>query len=391
MSRIFAKRSAPCGRQPEPRRRRPASRSLFLELIGTAFFLLPCLGTPQARAEEPVIIQGLADAEGWNTGSDPTYLTRNEGDSASVGRLRLWGFGDFTPRFQGFGLVAVETGKATADQETDYRVEQAYLRAIFGESRHTILQAGKLILPYGNFSRRYLSTSNPLIGTPLNYDVSYPFGVQLNGSAGRFDYMVAVLDSPMWKQRYDSKPESYPRPALAAGVTPLVGFRLGGYATRGPYLSQLSKSEDWLFPEDQLSDFEERAYGLDVQYSVAHFELNGDMTQASMEVPYAGMARGRMYYVEPKYTISPRWYVAARYERGNRPDAVWLFSTNWEAQRQRVHDVEAGFGFRIDPHFVVKASYRAVLDSTPGAPEGNAAAVQLSYTFDINSWFRRPQ
>ena len=382
MSRISAKPTAPSGPRPEPRRHRPASRLVILLL---------CLGASLARSEERVAIQGLADAEGWNTDSDSSYLTRNEGDSASVGRLRLWGYGDFSKHFQGFAMVTVEGGQATARQETDYRVEQAYVRALFGESRTTILQAGKLILPYGNFSRRYLSTSNPLIGTPMNYDISYPFGVQLNGSAGRFDYMVAVLDNPLWKQAYDSQPESYPRPALAAGVTPLVGLRLGGYATRGPYLSQLSKSEDWLFPEDQLADFEERAYGLDLQYSVAHFELNGDMTQASMEVPYAGMARGRMYYVEPRFTISPRWYVAARYERGNRPDAVWLFATSWEAQRQRVHDVEAGLGFRIDPRFLVKASYRAVLDSEPGAPEGNAAAVQLSYNFDVNSWFRRPQ
>jgi hypothetical protein len=338
-----------------------------------------------------VAIQGLADAEGWNTGSDPNYLTRNEGDSGSVGRLRLWGYGDFSQRFQGFTMLAVEGGKATATQETDWRVEQAYLRVLLGESRATILQAGKLILPYGNFSRRYLSTSNPLIGTPLNYEVSYPFGVQLNGSAGRFDYMVAVLDNPLWKQAYDSKPESYPRPALAAGVTPLVGLRVGGYATRGPYLSQLSKSENWLLPEDELADFEERAYGLDLQYSVAHFELNGDLTQASMEVPYAGMARGRMYYVEPKFTISPRWYVAARYERGNRPDAVWLFSTNWEARQQRVHDVEAGFGFRIDPRFLLKASYRAILDRTSGPAEDDAVSVQFSYSFDVNSWFRRQQ
>lgn len=384
MSRIFAKRSRPCVPRPEPRRRRPAGALLLL------LFLLPSLSqAPEARAEERVAIQGLADAEGWNTGSDPTYLTRNEGDSASVGRLRLWGYGDFTERFQGFALVAVEGGQATLEQETDFRVEQAYVRALLGESRRTIVQAGKLILPYGNFSKRYLSTSNPLIGSPMNYVVSYPFGIQVNGSIGRFDYMAAVLDNPLWKQAYDSEPESNPRPALAAGITPIVGLRFGGYATRGAYLSHISQA--WLFPGDHLKDYQERAYGLDVQYSVAHFELNGEMTQSSLEVPYAGTARGRVYYVEPKYTISPRWYVAARYERGNHPDSVWIWTTDWETGRLRVHDVEAGIGFRIDPRFLVKASYRAILDSAPGAPEGNALALQLSYTFDVNSWFRRPQ
>lgn len=385
MSRTYARRTAPCGPRPETRGRRPVGAFLV-------FLLLPALGqAPPAQAEERVAIQGLADAEGWNTGSDPTYLSRNEGDAGSVGRLRLWGYGDFSERFQGFSLLAVEGGKATPTQETDWRVEQAYVRALLGESRSTVLQAGKLILPYGNFSRRYLSTANPLIGAPMNYEISYPFGIQLNGSVGRFDYMAAVLDNPLWKQGYNSQPESDPRPALAAGVTPLTGFRLGGYATRGPYLAQISISDEWLFAGDQLADFEERVYGLDLQYSVAHFELNGEMTQASLEVPYAGTARGRMYYVEPRLTISPRWYVAARYERGNRPDSIWIWDQDWEVGKQRFHDIEAGFGFRIDPRFLVKASYRAILDSASGPGRDDAVAVQFSYNFDVNSWFRRPR
>src|SRR4029453_16525650 len=125
----------------------------------------------------------------------------------------------------------------------------------------------------------------------------------------------------------------------------------------------------------------------------AHFELNAEMTQSRLEVPYAGDARGRVYYAEPKYTFSPRWYGALRYERGEVPEAFWIWDTQWSAEQRRVHDVEAGLGFRITPGLLVKASYRTEIDhgDATGELEGHAAALQLSYTFDINSLFDHPR
>jgi hypothetical protein len=41
----------------------------------------------------------------------------------------------------------------------------------------------------------------------------------------------------------------------------------------------------------------------------------------------------------------------------------------------------------------VKASYRTEIDhgDATGELEGHAVALQLSYTFDINSWLERPR
>jgi len=347
------------------------------------------LADHHALAEERVVVQGLADAEEWNTTSQSAYLSVNEGDRASLGRLRLWAVGEFAPGLQGFALGALEGGSATDNGGTDTKLEQAYLRYSFSAPTRLVIQAGRLSLPYGNFSRRYFSNQNPLIGAPENYFISYPLGLQISGAVKRFDFMVAALDGPLSHQEYDSPTESILRPALAAGVTVMTGFRLGVYATQGPYLSRIS--EGWLLPGVELKDLDERVAGLDVQFSRAHFELNGELTRSRLEVPNAGDATGQVWYVEPKVTFSPRWYGALRWERGEAPFPHWIWATRWAPGQMRINDVEAGAGFRITPDFLVKASYRAEMGKDSAAPEGRAVAVQFSYRFDVNAWIQRPR
>ncbi len=343
-------------------------------------------------AEDRVWMQGLVDAEVWDTDFESGFMTRAEGDPAPLGRLRLWAAGSFTDRLQGFALGRLEGGRASEAGETQVELEQAYLRYSFAAPRRLVLQAGKLSLPYGNFARRYFSSDNPLIGNPLSYYLSYPLGIQVNGAVARFDYMMAVLDGPLTRQTYLKDPRSSPRPALAAGVTPVTGFRLGAYFTRGAYLSPDART--WLLPGKNLEDFKEKVVGGDLEYGRGHFELNGELTQTRLEVPAAGIARGRIWYLEPKYTFSPRWYAALRWEQGNAPDAHWIWGTRWAALKARVHDLETGVGFRINPRFLVKASHRVELgrdDPGGGGPNGHAVALEFSYRFDLNAWFHRPR
>jgi len=378
----------PDRRSASNRGRAAARRRLSSSALLLTIFLLAWGPSP---AEERVLVQGLTDAEIWYTDPQSTSLSRNEGETASAARLRLWAIGEFRPNLQGFVLGALEGGSGTETGETDTRLEQAYLRYSFEAPKRLVLQAGKLSLPYGNFSRRYFSSQNPLIGTPLNYEISYPLGIQISGAVKRFDFMVAALDGPLTHQEYASPTQSAVRPALSAGVSPLIGFRIGAYFTKGPYLSRIS--EGWLLPGKELGDFHEKLWGLDVQFSRAHFELNGELTQTRLEVPAAGDAWGRSWYVEPKYTFSPRWYAALRWERGDLPHANWIWTTMWSAEQIRVNALEAGIGFRIIPGFLVKTSYRTEIgkQSFGADPEGHALALQLSYSFDVNSWFQRPR
>ena len=357
--------------------------------------LAACMAlSPAFAAADRVLLQGLIDAEVWDTGTQSYYLTRNGGETATQRRLRLWTAAQFTSNFQGFLLGRVEGGDASdyqAGEGTVTELDQAWLRYSFPSRPRFVLQAGKMVEPVGGYTHRYLSSQNPLIGSPANYELSYPYAIQLTGSAGRADFMVAVMDRPVQRQIYLPEPDSSPRPAVSAGITPFTGFRIGAYATRGPYLAR--QVEPLLPSGHSWRDYDQNVVGLDLQFSRGHFELNGEATKSLFQVPGQHDESGIVYYIEPKYTWSPRWFTALRVER-NRNTAVWLpYMAGWFVTDEDAWDLEAGVGFRIDPHALLKASYRverAAEDPTAPYIIDRAIALQLSYGFDVRALLERP-
>ena len=384
-----------CAPRPEtaPRRRRPGAAPAAALVVSFAWALC---AFPARAEEEKFLVGGLLDAEYWSTDDGSRLLSRNDGDPAHAGNLRLWTAGEFVTGLQGFAMGAVEGGPASEEEETDADLEQAFVRYTFRTRTHLRMEAGKLVAPLGNFTRRYLSNVNPLIGSPDSYSVSYPLGVQVLGRVAAFDYSVSVLDRPLVNENY--VPElrsSTPRPAVTLGWTPMVGMRLGGYGTMGPYLSEdvaplLPAGPAW-------DDYEQTVYGFDLTYSRGHFELNGDYARSSYDAPgLSQRLRGTAYYVEPKFTFSPRWFAALRYELNDYPYIQPLSPGIWRTNVTKLSDIEAGIGFRINPDAILKVSYRVdQWDVAPSLkaffPEGHAIAAQLSYTFDVVSWFDRPK
>lgn len=345
---------------------------------------------PMTSAEERLRVEGLLDAEYWNTQGDSRLLQRNEDDPAGVGRLRLWAIGEFMPRFQGFVMGDIEGGDATLEGETEVDLEQAFLRYTFA-TRHLVLDAGKIVTPIGNFPRRYLSSTNPLIGVPAGYSVNYPVGVQISGAAGTFDYRVAVMDRPVVNEAWVPEGDSAIRPAVAAGWTPVVGTRIGAFATRGTYLGE--GIDPFLVPGDRWQDFDQTLYGLDAQFSRGYFEFNGEWTRSGYEVPGVGTVRGIAYFVEPKYTFTPRLFAALRYERNDYAFVLPLYPGGWLGTTAKFASCEVGVGYRILPDLIVKAAYRQdhwYEQDHAFFPDGRSVAVQISYAFDVNSWVRRP-
>jgi hypothetical protein len=343
-------------------------------------------------AEDRILLQGLTDLEVWNTDAESEVFSRADGDTAPLGRLRLWSGVILSRRLDGFAMGTVEGGKAAEEGTTEVYLEQAYLRYTFEAPRRLLIQGGRLTIPFGNFSRRYFSSSNPLIGTPMNYPITYSYGIQLNGGAGRFDYMAAVLNGPVTRQEYLAQTSSAFRPALALGVTPVTGLRFGAYATRGSYLGDDVKPA--LPAGKSTGDYTELVTGFEAQFSRGHFEFNGEFTSSSLETPGTGTGRGHLSYLEPKYTWSPRWFTALRLEQGRTITVEPEIGVPWVQEKEKIRDLEVGAGFRTDPRFVVKASYRTEhlggASATPD-PEGRAFAVQFSYSFDVNSWLSRPR
>jgi len=348
------------------------------------------LATTVALAdEERWTLAGMIDPTLWKTDEGSRLLARNDGDPSADGSLRVWFAAEVTD-----GLQAVVLGElygASNENGVSTELEQAVLRYSFRTRKPLFVEAGSFVTPLGNFSGRYLPTVNPLIGRPTSYGVSYPLGVQVAGSRSRVDFRVAVVDLPLVNERYLPEAGSAPRPAVAVGVTPATGARIGAYFTQGPYLSDAV--EPFLPAGAGWKDFSQRIVGLDLQFSRGHLELNGDWAQSSYDVPTRSDAhRGRAWFAEAKYTFTPRMFAALRVEEN-----LYLFSRplapgTWIASLPTVRDVEVGAGYRLDRLTLVKASVRADRWSVDPAvaadfPNGYAAAVQLVYRFDVRSWF----
>lgn len=361
-------------------------------------FLVGCgigVGPVRAQSADRVAVKGLQDLELFDTDSGSRLLSKNDGDLAGAGRLRLWVASDFGAGFQALLLGAVEGGKASEDENTRTSLEQAFVRYVSPGKTSVMVDVGRIVVPIGNFSKRYYSNVNPLIGEPDAYDVVYPEGVVATGRVSFFDYRVAVIDRPLANKKYVPQGDIAFRPALDLGFTPVTGLRIGGYYTRGTYLGHAVSP--MLPAGTRWRDFDQRVAGLELEFSRGYFELNADLAFASYEVPTrSDIARGKAWFVEPKYTWTPRFYTALRLEANDYPFILPINSSFWVDQNAVFYDVEVGAGWRFTPDLLLKASYRQdrwnVSDSMQSFfPNGHAFALQLSYAFDVRSWLRPPR
>jgi hypothetical protein len=137
----------------------------------------------------------------------------------------------------------------------------------------------------------------------------------------------------------------------------------------------------------------------DLAASVGYLELRAEAGLASYDVPNrAEPIEGLQYYVEGKYTLSPRVFVAARLQRNDYPFIGWVDTGPgtgfWVARKTDFHDEEFGVGYRMTASTLIKASYHQDLWHVNASnqafvrPGGRAFAVQLSQRFDMLNLIR---
>jgi len=282
-----------------------------------------------------------------------------------------------------------ESGEYATTEGSEVALEHAWIRWSLPGSMPLVAQAGRMPQPIGGYSRRYLPHQNPLIGAPVTYDITYPVAIQLTGSAGIADFTVAVSDQPVGHQIWLPRATSAPRPALAAGVTPFTGFRIGAYGTWGPYLSD--GIQEYIPSGHSWDEYDQSVIGFDVSFSRGHFELFAEMTRSMFEMPGDTDERGIVWYIESRYTWSPRWFTALRIERNYQASSWFPYpgTSAWYITDENSWDIEAGGGFRINPGMLIKASYR--VERSTEYPNyvteiDHAIALQFAYSFDVTSW-----
>ncbi len=345
----------------------------------------------RAPAQRGLLLQGIFDAEGWASSATSNLLTRNRGNVAGLGRLQAWGAIEPLPSLVLYAQGEVEFGSGSATSNAKPQSEQFGIR--YGRNERFVLDAGRITPVIWTFAGRHFSTRNPLIGSPDGYSIEYPYGIKLSGEATHADYRVALVSLPTTHVNYQPSPTARLRPAVGFGVTPIVGLRIGASFTAGPYLN--SGLDSVLPTTTPWADYDQRLAAVDFTFSRGYLETHAEGARGSYDVPgRASPITGFTYYGEAKYTLSPRFYVAARVERNKYP-FIRRTTTAWIARLTDFVDGEAGVGVRLTSTTLLKGSYLADRWWVgPGAPGfrgqgGHAFAIQLSQAFDVMGMLER--
>ena len=271
-----------------------------------------------------------------------------------------------------------------------------YARLRPWKSRAIDIQAGQIPPTFGAFARRTYANGNPLIGYPLAYqyltslrpdavpaDVeellrmrargwrpSYRLGDQVHATgmplvtAFRWDTGVQVhagtarlsasgavttgtLSDPRARDNNGGKQISG-----RVQVQPVVGLVLGASAAHGPYLSDTVRD---LLARKTASN--ERALGLDAEYSRDHWLVRGEGVWNRWDVPTLTNPLGAASaFVEGTYKVRPGVFVAARADRLSFSRVISAGQTvTWDAPVTRV---ETGLGVYVRRNLLARGTYQ---------------------------------
>lgn len=321
----------------------------------------------------------ITDGELWSTDSGSRLLTRDDGHLAPLFRVQLFAAGQLGDHWSLHSLTEFETGKATDDGETHVDFDQVELRYV--GSPELIVGVGRFIHPVGAFGARRFSTVNPLIGEPDAYPDAYPWGARVEGDLGSFDYRVAAVTLPVSHPGYIPAPGARLRPAAGAGYSFGPALHLGVSATIGSYLH--SSLQDSVPAGKRWSDYAQRILAFDARFASGYFESHAELALSGYDVPTrASSVDGLSYFLEGKYTWSPRFFTALRLEENTYAFIRAVGVGVWVARDVQMLNGEVGAGYRFSPALLMKVSYRRDRwppDLAVVLPNGHGLALQLSY------------
>jgi hypothetical protein len=335
-------------------------------------------------AAQGVGFELLGAVEGSKTDAGSRLLALNDGNP--VMNAEIYGWFAWQPsrtlRILALGEAYAVTGD---DHELDTELQMLSVR--WWRSRALRIEAGRIVLPIGEFASRRFANVNPLIGAPDTYVSEYPWGGSLSGAVGPVDYVAAAVSLPAINERYTPAPSARLRPVIGAGVSIGPQLRLGLAATHGAYLSsglsaQLPTGSAW-------QDFTQTVVTADLRYSAGRTDTRGEAAWSSYQVPTAAApVRGLGWYLESRVAITPRIFAAARYEDNRYPFVQPVSPAFWVGTATTQMNGEIGLGYRASPDALIKASLRR--DHWPvhsvgdlAFPDGYAVAMQFSLHADV--------
>jgi hypothetical protein len=299
------------------------------------------------------------------------------------------------------------------------------------------IQAGRIPAVFGAYARRYGTSDNPLIGVPLMYQYlvalrpdaiptssdnllfhrglgwllsnyvpnpvpepgvplmttyRWDTGVQAHGATRYVDASLAVTSGTLSNPRVDDDNDGRQWSGRVA-FKPAIGLVLGASAARGEFLDRTIAD----FYKNVLPDahYRQRALGFDAEYSRGYWIVRGELMDTRYNLPIVNRPfitnplRATGGFIEGKYQLTPRYYVAARVDRLTFSNIVGVLEpagqagqpTPWDAPVSRV---EAGVGARVTRH----VSTRGVLQYDWRQGPVNFIAKQHFYaSAQLSFWF----
>jgi len=250
----------------------------------------------------------------------------------------------------------------------DVEIYQAGLRYERPGAIATRVDLGYIVSPIGLGMLDSRANLNPTIGGHISYFVpmlpfeptgprasaissTYPLGASATVSAGHWDAHAALVNSSPTRNYVvgsDASPHQAANVVAGAGVTPVVGLRLGVSTAHGPYATA-----DEITGGAPADGRDATLAGLEGEYSFAYTVIRGEWMRTSFETTGSD-AIAYEWFIQALQTLAPRWFVAARHEGTSAPPTRTAAATG---SRTTLRVVETTAGYRVTPEITLRASY----------------------------------
>lgn len=303
-----------------------------------------------------------------------------------------------------------------SERDGDLRLDEYFLQVNFQDPGRTQLRLGKFATAFGNWVNRHQSWDNPLITAPAVYEdmvtvtdqaapadpadfigrrdgpenkpgwvpmvwgPSYATGASLTTGTRDVELTVEVKGSALSSRpdTWDVVDDGFPTdPTFTGrfGWQPATAWTLGVSASHGPYLQEAARPT--LPAGSSLDDFDQTTVGLDVTYELRGLQVWAELARASFDIPRVGTVRALSGFVEARYKLTPRLWLAGRWNQSRFDEPAGL-TRSWDRDLERL---DVGLGFRHTTHVATKIEY-SVGDQTGRDTNGNElVAAQLVVWF----------
>lgn len=178
----------------------------------------------------------------------------------------------------------------------------------------------------------------------------YAYGANASVSGRHWDARAAFIDtSPLRTRRIfaQTNPPRFNNVVIGAGVTPVVGVRVGGSVSHGGWERA---GESPTITQNR----EATIVTIESEVAYRYSRLLGEWVRDTIETGVGDIVASG-WFIQGQQTITPRWFAAMRVERMAAPALTPLATLD----THHLNGVEETIGFRVTPELTIRADHRA--------------------------------